>query len=225
MSKSTKPSEFPIFGYLDRDNVRQGMIIKGDACYIAFTSRGWQWGGNLTVHQLTQALDGTLSVCMPRSLMRSYPEAKLLDDVSLEVLSGHRCTPAVAIPQDCLISMDIKLTPGTAGAGVMLRCSEDRENCYALRLEPARSQVVLDSSARSCEHPDIDRPYTFEPGCIHHLDILLDDSMLVAYLDNRLALSARIYDLKGEYMALFCTDGIADFTNITVCAYCHPFET
>lgn len=31
--------------YLDRSNVRKGMIIKGDVCYNAFKSRGWIWGG------------------------------------------------------------------------------------------------------------------------------------------------------------------------------------
>lgn len=31
--------------YLDRDNVRKGMIIEGDACYNAFVDRGWTWGG------------------------------------------------------------------------------------------------------------------------------------------------------------------------------------
>jgi hypothetical protein len=31
--------------YKDRSNIRQGMIIEGDVCYTAFTSRGWTWGG------------------------------------------------------------------------------------------------------------------------------------------------------------------------------------
>jgi len=31
--------------YLNREDVRKGMIIKGDPCYKAFTSRGWTWGG------------------------------------------------------------------------------------------------------------------------------------------------------------------------------------
>lgn len=31
--------------YLDRDNIRKGMITKGDVCYNAFVSRGWTWGG------------------------------------------------------------------------------------------------------------------------------------------------------------------------------------
>jgi len=42
---------WPIAGkaYLDRDNVRPGMIIPGDAAYNAFTSRGWTWGGHWQV--------------------------------------------------------------------------------------------------------------------------------------------------------------------------------
>lgn len=32
--------------YLDRRNNRRGMIRPGDACYNAFVSRGWVWGGD-----------------------------------------------------------------------------------------------------------------------------------------------------------------------------------
>ncbi len=31
--------------YLDRDNIRKGMVTKGDVCYNAFKNRGWTWGG------------------------------------------------------------------------------------------------------------------------------------------------------------------------------------
>lgn len=32
--------------YIDRSKKHKGMIMKGDDCYIAFTSRGWTWGGD-----------------------------------------------------------------------------------------------------------------------------------------------------------------------------------
>lgn len=32
--------------YLNRENVRKGMIVKNDICYKAFKSRGWIWGGD-----------------------------------------------------------------------------------------------------------------------------------------------------------------------------------
>jgi len=35
--------------YLDRSDIRPGMIVPGDAVYTAFTSRGWTWGGNWTL--------------------------------------------------------------------------------------------------------------------------------------------------------------------------------
>ncbi|MBN6187976.1 M15 family metallopeptidase [Aneurinibacillus sp. BA2021] len=31
--------------YANRKLAKKGMIIKGDACYTAFTKRGWSWGG------------------------------------------------------------------------------------------------------------------------------------------------------------------------------------
>jgi len=33
-------------GYLDRGDIRPGMITRGDAVYEAFISRGWTWGGD-----------------------------------------------------------------------------------------------------------------------------------------------------------------------------------
>ena len=35
--------------YLNRDDVRPGMIVPGDAVYNAFVSRGWVWGGHWTM--------------------------------------------------------------------------------------------------------------------------------------------------------------------------------
>ena len=35
--------------YLDRSDIRPGMITHGDAVYTAFISRGWTWGGNWTL--------------------------------------------------------------------------------------------------------------------------------------------------------------------------------
>lgn len=32
--------------YLDRNDIRKGMIVKGDPAYKAFKSRGWNWGGD-----------------------------------------------------------------------------------------------------------------------------------------------------------------------------------
>lgn len=32
--------------YVDREGKTKGMITKGDACYEAFTKRGWTWGGD-----------------------------------------------------------------------------------------------------------------------------------------------------------------------------------
>lgn len=44
----TAEGVFPSEGkeYLDRENIRLGMIVKDDVCYNAFVKRGWTWGGS-----------------------------------------------------------------------------------------------------------------------------------------------------------------------------------
>lgn len=42
----TAAAALPTQEYLDRSDLRPGMIVEGDACYNAFTSRGWIWGGH-----------------------------------------------------------------------------------------------------------------------------------------------------------------------------------
>lgn len=43
--------------YVDRTNVRKGMIIEGDACHKAFKSRGWVWGGDWDVNDEKGRID------------------------------------------------------------------------------------------------------------------------------------------------------------------------
>lgn len=38
----------PSGDFLDRENVRPGMITRDGLCYQAFVSRGWKWGGDWT---------------------------------------------------------------------------------------------------------------------------------------------------------------------------------
>lgn len=42
----TNQAPLPTDEFLDRENLRPGMITPGDACYNAFVSRGWTWGGH-----------------------------------------------------------------------------------------------------------------------------------------------------------------------------------
>ena len=44
--KGTEVSPVEGKEYINRKNIRKGMIIKGDEAYKAFTKRGWKWGGN-----------------------------------------------------------------------------------------------------------------------------------------------------------------------------------
>lgn len=48
--------------YLDRSNIRKGMIAKGDETYQAFISRGWTWGGDWNEPKDYQHFEKTLNL-------------------------------------------------------------------------------------------------------------------------------------------------------------------
>lgn len=48
--------------YLDRTDVRKGMIVEGDACFNAFIRRGWEWGGKWTTKKDYQHFEKNLDI-------------------------------------------------------------------------------------------------------------------------------------------------------------------
>ncbi len=193
----------------------------------------WQWGGNLVVHKLMQNPDGTLRVGMPETIPSCYPETQAFslskelgeaelsaDGCLLRAPDGFSMVRLSGAPRNCMLSFDIRMEPGTDGAGVMLRAEEDLNSGYYLRLEPNRGKLTFDPEKRACDHADIERYVRLEPGATHHVTIILDDTVFLAYLDDSVALSARMYDIEGKEMAFFAFDGGAQITNVELRPYC-----
>lgn len=100
----------------------------------------------------------------------------------------------------------------------MLHATDGLEKGYYLRLERG-GRMVFDSTDRWCEHPEMSRRIGCTDDTVHHVRILLDDTVFLAYLDNEIALSARMYDINGSGLAFFALDGEASFSDIRVSPY------
>ena len=157
----------------------------------------WQWGGNLVVHELHQEADGTLSVAVPPSVDQAFarPNAISLQPglgeyepgeggVRVAAPEGFGCALAGALPKRCKIEATVALEPGTRGAGVMLRCSEDLESAYYVRLEPGRQRLVFNSWPRPGDVPfavELERPLSMTPGQPVTLQLFVEKSLCVVY--------------------------------------------
>jgi len=203
----------------------------------------WQWAGTMSVLQARQNEDGSLAFSLPRSVVALYEsdatETADLRDV-LKPLDGADVRPGAAsatrhsawlgpeLPAEVLVTAELDIHEGTHACGLLLRAADDGERAYILRLEPLRNRLVFDRWPRGrtgdeqwhsrgdVPHAiELERPVTLSPGR-HTLRAQLDHDVLVATVDDEIALSTRIYDLEAGRIGLFATDGGFDLTRLDV---------
>ena len=110
------------------------------------------------------------------------------------------------LPDPCLVTATLDIASGNAKCGLLLRTDDTAEAGYELRLEPGRNRVVFDRWPRGHTGPaqwqargdvpyavELERPCPLPPGR-HTVQVLIDGSVCVAVVDNRVALSTRLYD-------------------------------
>lgn len=187
--------------------------------------RGWNWGGNLVVHELIQESDGTLSVRAPDKVTGAFSlpaKISLQPAIGKPEISGQRVTlsgpdsfvaaTAGDLPSRCKIEATFDFAPNTHACGLMLRMSDDFEEGYYIRLEPARNRLVFDSWPRPGDIPymvELERPLDLSAGQSVKLTVLIDGSVFIAYANNKIAMSGRMYNHKAGVWGVFVSDGFA----------------
>lgn len=197
----------------------------------------WEWAGDLAALEATQQPDGALSFGLPRETIQAFSKAEVIE---LESVNGASDTPGQgapdgyaawvgpALPDLCLLTVTLEVPAGSGTCSVLLRTDDRAESGYEVRLEPARSRVVFDKWPRGRTGPaqwqvDGDVPYAVElerpcdlPAGGHTVQILIDRSIVVAVVDNRVALSARLYDHSIGRVGLSTCDGPIHVTDVRV---------
>lgn len=187
----------------------------------------YQWAGTMSALEAVQNTDGTLAFRIPPEVLdrESIPVDPGLplphvDALRIEAPTSYRDVVGDAVlPGRTTIRLDIEISPGTGSCGLLLHATEDGDHHYALRLEPSTGCMVLDRWPRrttgteqwqiSGDVPhilELERPVDLS-GRRHHLDIVLDQEILVAGIDEQVVLSYRLYDLPPGRVGLFAQDG------------------
>ena len=117
----------------------------------------------------------------------------------------------------CKIRASISFDKGTRGCGLMLHASDDGEAAYYVRLEPFRNRMVFDSWPRPGDRPfmvELERPVDLTSAETVELTVLIDRTVGVVYLNNRIAMSVRMYNLKGGSWGVFVDQGSGRFQTV-----------
>jgi len=192
--------------------------------------RPWQWGGNLVVHEVAQEPNGALSVRVPDSVDRAFHQDVPFEfrpalgdcrigrgDVRIDAPGSFGCAAAGRLPERCKIEATVGFKRNTRGCGLMLRVGEDYESAYYIRLEPGRNRLVFDSWPRAGDVPhmvELERPLPLTPGRPVELKVFVDGTVCEVYAAGRVAMSARLYDLREGRWGVFVSEGAAEFTGV-----------
>lgn len=186
----------------------------------------WQWGGCLTVHEIIQNEDGTLAVRMPPEAERAFgaPEAVDLalsgsdwrrDGGSLAADSpyGHTEVLSDSMPWTYMLQGEIEFERAVGTAGILLRMHERGDTGYFLRfnVDGQRLEFGKVGGYRSwyVDHmPELNRPLDIGAGTPLRFKIIVDRTAVVAYVNDHVALSGRMYSNPLGSCGLF-VDGTA----------------
>ena len=182
----------------------------------------WNWGGNLVTHEIVQRPDGTLSAKCPDKVAGAFNKRLPLNarsilgewdfDGSSATCGGHRMNAALmgSLPDEASVEATFTLAPGTRTAGLLLRSDDALDSYYMVRLEPSRGRVVFDRWPRPADQPImVERPVSLPSGTRVKLRVIVDGTCAVCYVDDRVALSCRMYDNKGASWGAFVAEGEA----------------
>jgi beta-fructofuranosidase len=194
----------------------------------------WQWGGCLTVHEILQEADGTLVVQMPPEAERAFHSPGPVQLTHLEPgwapggsvhraesLYGYSMALSEAMPETYMLQGELTLEQDRGTAGVMLRMDDKGDTGYFLRfsLKGQRLEFGKVGGYRSwfVDHmPELDRPLNIGSGAPLHFKIVVDKTAVVTYVNDQVALSARMYSNPLGCCGLFVNGSaisVRDFTS------------
>jgi beta-fructofuranosidase len=179
----------------------------------------WEWGGCLTVHEVLQNGDGTLSVRMPPEAQGAFGDPARLrlklgdtewsdDGGSYRVESPYAYSAALSEPMPDTYFLEGELTferdvgeagvligvDGAGDVGYFLRFNLDRQALQFGKIGGYRFVLSLPFPNCYVDHmPELDRPLEIRAGVPLRYRVVVDKSAIVAYVDDRVALSGRMY--------------------------------
>lgn len=191
---------------------------------VGNTDKGaWQWGGNLMAHQLFQKANGELGEKMVDAI-RKYFSQKIVyaaEQMTIDAKGACVFTDLPGnLPETYRLSTRVTLDKNVTRAGVALRHDEKVDDGYIYALDASRQQFLFDRFPNDpwdfTNFVGSSRFYPVSEKVSYRLEILVEGDVCVAYINDEIALSSRMYHHGECPLALFAIDGKAVFDHIII---------
>ena len=200
-----------------------------------------QWGGHLALpREIVVQPDGSLGVRCPQEIIKLFQEIIIGPELPVAYETGtgtwsvenNGCVGRMAdgfafirlphAPDDYVLQATLTLESETTSAGFVLRVpAADRSETvlsggYTLTLEPFAHRVAFDywGSGWGEWQPQVERQLEIQPGQPVKCQIIVQGTILEAFFNDQIVLTARMYDHAQGQLCLFVENGEARFENI-----------
>lgn len=187
------------------------------------------FGGNLIVHKLTQNNDGTLNVTVPDNIEKIFAKSQPLNlvlkeqnilqdggNVSFKANNEDAFLVFERIAGEHMITATISNIQAGAEFGFVFGMDKalQRTSYYKINFSEANEMVSGLAVNDGAPQTDGKINFAFQPGKQHQLKVIIDGSVCVVYIDDKVALTSRIYSVNNNLWGLFARKGGVDFKNI-----------
>ena len=191
-------------------------------------SGGFDWGGSLVTHQLSQKENGELCAVMPHTYKDYFSHGMDYKTVNGEKASGFEFSgekfSAYGMQKLTSNVTRISLTVEANGDKGDFGLSFGLDGDYNNRLGSAIISFELEKGRITCYNgvssilrygsPLTSVAFSFEKDKSYSADIIIDGEVLTVYLDGEVALTARITDMKGNNFAFYSNGAKAKIQDI-----------
>jgi beta-fructofuranosidase len=197
------------------------------------------WGGNLVAHKLYQNSNGDLMLSIPKSISNGM-QTKIALELNREIgvfektgtneesynLSSSSNGEISAIfyePIDAsryLISTTVSYSNSNRDFGFFLGACDEKNNVISLRFVPSENKIRLDktlrSSLSSSTSSDNEASFKLEPNVDYDVKVVVENSIVVIYVNNQVALTSRVYKAPNTSWGIFADNSSVSFKKIKV---------
>lgn len=198
------------------------------------------WGGNLVAHELYKKDNGDLAVKIPQSVL-SYLDS---EEISIKIFeeygnvitdqssdknfvlnaSGEDDFSSVTFnPLESTrykISTTINYSASQNDFGFLFGACDVTNDFFSLRFIPNQNIISLETRSRD----DIDNPFrayndvpiNISPGENYDINIVVENSIVVVYVNDKVALSSRVYKANGTHWGIYSDNSDVTFENFKV---------
>ena len=182
----------------------------------------WDWAGTFVCHEIYQRPDGTLGVKLPDSMLSAYePDTEVMKGpATLETVDSQANLHITETPEDFYkVEMDFQISENTRMFGIRLFEDPETGDSYKYEVNLAENRIYFDRTPNQPWYryfdKGLERPIHLEAGRKYHARLIVDDSIVIMYIDG-VSLIARMHAKAGCDLSAYVIDGSLKIENITI---------